>query len=165
MPGRPAADRPIQRPGQVVWEPVGLGRNPSHRQRKAGSRSTPVGSPFSQKSHQRSASCRKPICGPGTAKCGYLWAQGPMIALQGLRRPAHAAAARHWNRHRSSRRRPGPAPRWRRSPRRPSRASNRRRGADGCSHSAARKGSFSSRSSHMSRQRSPTSTGSGGREE
>ena len=52
--------------------------------------------------------------------------------------------------------------RWRNSPRRPSRASSRRRGAGVACQSAGQNGWFSSRSSHMSRQRSPTSAGSGG---
>ena len=43
--------------------------------------------PLSHWSHQRSISCRKPMRGSGTAKCGYLCAHGPMMALRGQRRP------------------------------------------------------------------------------
>ena len=42
--------------------------------------------PFSQWSHQRSASCRKPTAGAGIASCGYRCAQGPTVTLCGTRR-------------------------------------------------------------------------------
>ena len=46
---------------------------------------------FSQRSHQRSASCRKPIAGLGTAKCGYLWIHGPTMPLTGACDPLDQA--------------------------------------------------------------------------
>ena len=47
----------------------------------------PVSMPFSHWSHQRSISCRKPICGPGSAKCGIFVRPG---ADQALLRAAQA---------------------------------------------------------------------------
>src|SRR3712207_3622924 len=57
-----------------------------------GASSAPLATPFSQRSHQRSASAWKSMRGFGQAKCGYLWIQGPRIArrraqsLDGLHR-------------------------------------------------------------------------------
>ena len=46
-----------------------------------------VAAPFSHWSHQRKASCRKPMRGSGTAKCGYLCAHGPIMAFRVVRSP------------------------------------------------------------------------------
>ncbi|OUE14765.1 hypothetical protein CMMCA002_01280 [Clavibacter michiganensis subsp. michiganensis] len=52
--------------------------------RSAGSDSTPVSTPFSQRSHQRSVSCRKPIDGPGARpRSGYWCDQGPTMPFAG----------------------------------------------------------------------------------
>ncbi len=48
----------------------------------------PVSTPFSQWSHQRSASVMYPIIGPGLAWCWYWWPQGPISAFFGQVRPA-----------------------------------------------------------------------------
>ena len=44
---------------------------------------TPVSIPFSQWSNQRRHSCRKPIVGPGSASCGNACAHGPISPLRG----------------------------------------------------------------------------------
>ena len=95
----------------------------------AGSFSTPVSMPFSQRSHQRSASCRKPIAGLGTAKCGYLWIHGPTMPLAGASIPLDQA--RHGVLVAVAPAADGSVGGLdaRKNPRRPSRVSNRRRGA------------------------------------
>src|SRR5699024_11074998 len=41
-------------------------------------------SSFSQWSHHATTSCRKPIAGPGSPRCGYLWLQGPISPRTGI---------------------------------------------------------------------------------
>jgi predicted acyl esterase len=63
---------------ELVWIPMADGRRLAARiwlpldaeSRNAGLFSTPVGLPFSQRSHQRVHSCRNPIAGPGTPRWG-----------------------------------------------------------------------------------------------
>ena len=59
--------------------------------RSSGSSMMPVSMPFSQWSHQRTASCRKPIAGPGTPLCGKPCAHGPISPFFGHGRPAQQA--------------------------------------------------------------------------
>ena len=75
----------IQRPSLLSYHV--FGRTPSIRYTEyAGSFSTPVSLPFSHLSHHRRASCKKPMRGSGTAKCGYLCTQGPTMPLTGADR-------------------------------------------------------------------------------
>ena len=133
------------------------------RRRSAGSFSTPVVMPFSQRSHQRSASCRKPMARAGHGEMRILVDPGPDDALA----PAPfrfwpPAAARRWCSRRPSRR-----PRARR-PGSPTEVLADRavlpEGVAALMPQPVRRtgsGSFSSRSSHMSRQRSPDQRGIG----
>ncbi len=43
----------------------------------------PFSAPLSQWSHQRTASARHSMAGPGTALCGQVWFQGPISTLTG----------------------------------------------------------------------------------
>ncbi len=56
-----------------------------------GSRSMPLSTPFSQRSHQRTCSCRIPIGGPGTPRTGSLWPHGPMRPFRGTGKPFEQA--------------------------------------------------------------------------
>ncbi len=47
--------------------------------------------PLSQRSHQRSDSCRKPIAGPGAACSGYVCAHGPISPFRGTSSPSSSA--------------------------------------------------------------------------
>ena len=70
------------RPGRS-WCVV-AGRTESCTQaRSIGSCMMPLSIPFSQWSHQRRDSCRKPIAGNGVAFCGQAWPHGPISPLRG----------------------------------------------------------------------------------
>ena len=85
MRGDGQLSSPIQRPGRSSYDALG-GRLSCIQARTIGSSMMPVSLPFSQWSHQRTTSCRKPIAGPGTPMCGYLCPHGPISALRGTSR-------------------------------------------------------------------------------
>ena len=78
-----------QRPGRTSY--IGLGGTESCIQtRSIGSSMTPFSAPLSQWSNQRTASCRKPMLGPGSASSGNACAQGPISPLRGTDRPSRS---------------------------------------------------------------------------
>ena len=77
---RPPSGRAARHNGSAA------GPDPGIQARSIGSSMMPVSMPFSHLSHQRRHSCRKPICGPGKAKFGYLCAHGPTRPFFGQRR-------------------------------------------------------------------------------
>ena len=99
--------------------------------RNIGSSMMPVSTPFSQWSHQRSVSRRKPIAGPGRA--GRADTDAPMVrsAPCAARSARRAGAGWRWCRRPTSRRRHTPDSGSRRNPRTPSRACRTRRAAGG----------------------------------
>ncbi len=69
---------PTQRPGSSSYTVAG-GCESLIQVRSSGSSITPLSAPFSQWSHQRRVSCRKPMAGPGgSPRSGYWCDQGPI---------------------------------------------------------------------------------------
>ena len=76
-----------QRPGTSSIQGAG-GTDSCIHTRSIGSSAMPVSTSFSQWSHQRSASWRKPIAGPGVTMCGNECGHGPMSPLRGPDSPS-----------------------------------------------------------------------------
>ena len=74
---------------------VRRGRSAACRPDSAGSSSAPFATPFNQRSHQRTASCKKPdLRVPAPRVCGYWCTQGPMIPFTGPRAGSRPAQPR-----------------------------------------------------------------------
>ena len=76
-----------QRPGRSAYS--GFGGTPSCiHTRYMGSSAMPVSMPLRYWSHQRSASCSKPMQGPGMQALGHAWGQGPTRPRRGQDSPS-----------------------------------------------------------------------------